>query len=70
MTPPKCAAANPAIALWLQSTRPVGRVVELTSLDGILRRIAPCCLSLLRCPARLTQSVGWQRGLRPSNQRK
>src|SRR3989442_5888937 len=28
-----CAAANPAIALWLQSTRPVGRVAELGSLS-------------------------------------
>src|SRR4029453_5926536 len=28
-----CAAANPPIALWLQSTRPVGRVAELKSLD-------------------------------------
>ena len=27
-----CAAANPAIALWLQSTRLVGRVAELGSL--------------------------------------
>jgi hypothetical protein len=27
-----CAAANPAIALRLQSTRPVGRVAELGSL--------------------------------------
>ena len=28
----QCAAANPAIALRLQSTRPVGRVAELGSL--------------------------------------
>jgi hypothetical protein len=28
-------ASNPAIALWLQSTRPVGRVAELASLGGV-----------------------------------
>ena len=33
-----CAAANPAIALRLQSTRPVGRVAELGSL-GIIKRV-------------------------------
>ena len=27
----QCAAANPAIALWFQSTRPAGRVAELGS---------------------------------------
>jgi hypothetical protein len=35
---PKCAAANPAIALRLQSTRPVGRVAELVG--GTSRRPA------------------------------
>jgi hypothetical protein len=43
-SPNPCAAANPDIALWLQSTPPAGRVAELESLDlawlrkyGILR---------------------------------
>ena len=31
---PTCAAANPAIALRLQSTRPAGRVAELRSLGA------------------------------------
>ena len=31
--PNQCAAANPAIASLLQSTRPAGRVAELGSLD-------------------------------------
>ena len=39
MQPNKCAAANPAIALRLQSTRPVGRVAELGSL-GHMKRFA------------------------------
>ena len=29
-----CAAANPALALWLQSVRPAGRVAELGSFGG------------------------------------
>src|SRR2546427_691075 len=35
---PPCAAANPAIARWLQSTRFVGRVAELGSFDEIVTR--------------------------------
>src|SRR4051794_34854438 len=31
-TPPNLKAANPAVALWLESMRPVGRVAELGSL--------------------------------------
>jgi hypothetical protein len=32
--PNQSAAANPAIASWLQSTPPAGRVAELGSLGG------------------------------------
>ena len=33
---------NPAIAFWLQSTRPGGRVADLGSLGGIRRRSRAC----------------------------
>jgi hypothetical protein len=38
-TPPNGAAANPAGALWLQSTPPVGRVAELRSLGDSAHRM-------------------------------
>src|SRR4029079_9719334 len=35
-----CAAANPAIALWLQSTPPAGRVAELGSLGARMSTVS------------------------------
>ena len=39
-----CAAANPAIASWLQSNAPVGRVAELGSLGGSVELL---CMSYI-----------------------
>ena len=47
-----CAAANPAIAFWLQSVRLVGRVAELGSLGKrmkIIRQFVFYCLVLTLC---------------------
>jgi hypothetical protein len=40
------AAANPAIALWLQPTRPAGRVAELGSLAHKTRMAVPAHLTI------------------------
>lgn len=65
----KAAAANPVIALWLQSTRPTGRLAELgSSFDGLSVMTITEILLLVLCLAVVV--VGGLAGLQAFEQRR